>query len=219
MLDRVEGIPVRTAKKPELPANLKAALEERCVTLKIPRSEEGYWTLLRYLDGRGGFTIGDATRRLPEDARTDLAGYVGLLLKAGYLAASNAGSGFLRITRPQPEAPRLTRSGKQRVVSTRQSYLWRGMKMLGFFTIADLVHATSGPDLAISSEHAERYVDELAAAGYLLSRAERGRTVYRLKPQMNTGPAAPQALRARFVWDPNLCRVMGDATRIEDVRS
>lgn len=204
--------------KPDtIPERIRAAFATRCVTLTVPRGEDGYWMLIRYLDARGGFTRDDVKRRLPDaEARDAFDGYMDALVRAGFVASS--GGNFYRVARKQVEAPRLTQAGRQKVHATRQSYLWRAMKMLGFFSVDDLVAASSSPELEISAAFANTYADELAAAGYLLSRSERGRTVFRLRPGMNTGPAAPQVLRARFVWDPNLCRVVGEATRIDEVR-
>ena len=155
---------------------------------------------------------------MPMDARETLSHYLDALTRAGFIGGSST-SRILRILRPQAEAPRLTQAGRPRVQATRQSYLWRGMKMLRFFTIDDLVVAVSSPELTITHAFAERYVVELAAAGYLISRTDDRGTLYRMRPKMNTGPAAPQVLRARFVWDPNLGCVMGEATKLEEVRS
>lgn len=210
-------LPKPKTKLDTIPERIRAAFAARCVTLTVPRGEDGYWMLIRYLDGRGGFTRDEVKRRLPDDgARQSFDVYMDALIRAGFV--SPAGTGLHRVTRKQVEAPRLTQAGRQKVHATRQSYLWRAMKMLGFFSVDDLVVAASSPDLEITSIFAASYADELAAAGYLLSRNERGRMLYRLRPAMNTGPAAPQVLRARFVWDPNLCRVVGEATRIDEVR-
>ena len=88
--------------------------------------------------------------------------------------------------------------------------------MLGYFTVRDLCIETSAPEAEMPVAFATRYVEELSAAGYLISRPGPLGMTYRMRPAMNTGPGAPQVLRARFVWDPNLCKVMGETT-VEEV--
>lgn len=201
-----------------IPQRVLDAVAARTVTLTIPNGPDGYWTLLRFLDSRGGFTVADAARRLPDDnSKSALAAYVGSLVKAGYVAAHNAGGGLLRIAKHQPEPPRLTAAGKPRAKATRQQIIWDAIKMMVHFSVTDLIVAT-GPQRAMPREPIERYLEALTSAGYLISREQDGRTLYRLKQSMWTGPAAPQVLRANFVWDANLCRVMGQPT-FEEIRS
>lgn len=193
------------------------------LSIQIPRSDDGIWMLMRWLDQhRGPFTRSEVERLIGDNiVRDEVANFVRALVRGGFLirVGRSGNDDLFRVDRKQVETPRLRSDGMPLAVSQRASHLWRGVKMLGFFTARDLAIASSLPDWPVSEAQAGSYVDELASAGYLLSRVERGRMVYRLKPKMNTGPAAPQVLRARFVWDPNLCRVMGDATRIEEVRS
>lgn len=207
----------KKSRRASIPQRVLDAIAARTVTLTIPNGPDGYWTLIRYLDGRGGFTVGDATRRLPDDAaRSQFADYIGLLIKAGYVVAHKAGGQMLRIVKQQPEAPRLTAAGKQRAVATRQQLVWNAMKMLTYFSVSDLLLATSA---GMRRDAVERYLEALVSAGYLVSREMEGRKLYRMKPGMWTGPVAPQVLRANFVWDANLCRVVGTAIGIEEIRS
>ena len=91
--------------------------------------------------------------------------------------------------------------------------------MLGYFTAAELAAGSSEPDFAVSLEQAQRYATALAEAGYLNTRERGGEpALYRLKNGMNTGPAAPEVLRAHLVWDPNKCRAMSTMARAEEVR-
>lgn len=209
-----------TDKKPGvIPPKAIEALRKHAVTLTISRGEDGYWTLMRYLDQRGGFTPDDLTRPLREpEAQTEIKQYLNACIKAGYVVAAKA-RGMLQIARKQAEAPRLTKNGREMVHATRQSHLWRAMKMLGYFTIADVVVATSTGEAVMPEDFAFRYIEELETAGYLTSRMGQFGKTYRLRSAMNTGPAAPQVLRARFVWDPNTCQIVGQATRIEEVRA
>lgn len=203
-------------RKASLPQRLIEALRSRTVTLTVPRSEDGYWTLIRYMNERGGFTADDLLRHVSDaEARAEIGHYLDACIRAGYVVPGKA-RGLLKVGRPQAEAPRLTRQGRERAHTTRQSHIWRAMKMLGYFTIRDLCVATATPGAEMPEAFAARYVEELAHAGYLISRPGPLGMTYRMRPTMNTGPGAPQVLRARFVWDPNLCRVVGD-TRLEEV--
>ncbi len=205
----------RDTQKDKLPDRITEAIEARRLTLTLPHGDDGTWTLIRHLNARGRFRLGDLVRPLPADTHDAATDYVSALLRGGFL--SGAIDGWMRIERQQIEAPKLTKLGRARALPTRQANLWRAIRMLGVFYVEELVAAATSSETPIAADFALRYVDELVGAGYLMARLEVGRSLYRLKSRMNTGPAAPQVLRARFVWDPNLCRVMGDATRIEEV--
>lgn len=203
------------AQKDKLPDRITEAIQARRLTLTLPHGDDGTWTLIRHLNTRGRFRLGDLVRPLPADTHDAAIDYVSALLRGGFL--SGAIDDWMRIERQQVEAPKLTKLGRARALPTRQANLWRAIRMLGVFYVEELIAAAVSSEVPIGADFALRYVEELATAGYLITRSETGRDMFRLKSRMNTGPAAPQVLRARFVWDPNLCRVMGDATRIEEV--
>ncbi len=194
----------------------------------IPRGEAGAWMLARKLGkGRREFTA----EAIVEQSRGavdagDLADYLARLMKGGFVEMTGvtvlkggAVTRAYRLLKVQPETPRLSRDGVPLASPQRFACLWRAMKMLGYFTTLDLASSASLPELPITEEQAARYATDLAHAGYLQMKERAGQPpLYRLKQTMNTGPCAPEVLRARFVWDPNTCRVVGDAARIEEVR-
>lgn len=202
--------------------------EDTRLNVVIPRGEAGAWMLMRKVGkGRKEFTA----EAIVEQSRGavdagDLADYLARLMKGGFVEMTGvtvlkggAVTRAYRLLKVQPETPRLSRDGVPLASPQRFACLWRAMKMLGYFTTLDLASSASLPELPISEEQAARYANDLALAGYLQMKERAGQPpLYRLKQTMNTGPCAPEVLRARFVWDPNTCRVVGDAARIEEVR-
>lgn len=201
---------------------------ESALTISIPRSEAGAWAIIRELARKGSrtFTVDAVHDRmqgaLPKD---EIADFVMRLSRGGFVAPVDEplkghwGTRRWRLIMGQPETPRLRPDGSPLAGPQRFANMWRTMKMITYFTALDLASAASLPELPITVEQAARYAADLAAAGYLLARERAGEAMlYRLKETRNTGPAAPEVLRARFVWDPNLCRVVGETTAIEEVR-
>lgn len=106
-------------------------------------------------------------------------------------------------------APRLTAEGKPLIEARDQ--MWRTMKMLSSFNAVDLAAAASTEECAVSPVDARDYCAHLLKAGYLIVMREatyNSKTVYRLRPSMNTGPHAPKVQRTKLVFDPNRQEVM-----------
>lgn len=198
------------------------------LAVTIPRSEAGAWSVIRDLARRASklVTVDAVFERMQGGlSKDEIADYIQRLARGGFcepvdgIVVRRQPVEAWRLVRQQPETPRLRQDGVPLVGPLRFANMWRSMKMLSYFTALDLASAASLPELPITPEQAARYADDLAGAGYLLMRERAGEPrLYRLKETRNTGPAAPEVLRARFVWDPNLCRVVGDATAIEEVR-
>lgn len=191
--------------------------------LDIPRTYDGLWALMRAMTRRhGAFGVGDILAAIGD--RIDegvIADYVHALERSGAVTlAVKVGSARLyRANLSKIETPRPRADGQEQVAFARRAHMWRAMKMLGYFTTLDLACHASLPELPVSTQQAEHYINALTNAGYLQMKERAGQPpLYRLKQTMNTGPCAPEVLRARFVWDPNTCRVAGDAAHIEEVR-
>lgn len=192
------------------------------LNIQIPRTHDGIWMLLRWMDAnRGGFSPSWLRTLIGDNIEWEaVAAYVKALERGGYVARAGgvAHDPIYRLAKWQPETPILRADGAVVAAAQRADHLWRAIKMLGLFNARDLAASASLPEWPISDEQAARYAGDLARAGYLLERHDDRGAVWRLKRRMNTGPAAPRVLRARFVWDPNLARVVGDSVMAEEAR-
>ena len=206
------------------PAPVMASL-----SAQLPRTYADFWEIMRRLDAsQGSFTLRDVDGKTAGDVHTrSVRNYLIRLVRGGY--AEHAGiqqkpngrkAKLYRLVKRPKTAPKLRRDGSERPAETSQGRLWRTMKMLRTFTVRELAVAASFAEATITRQTAKSYLTHLVAAGYVTldhngsSRAG----IYRLKPQMNTGPQAPQIMRTKFVWDPNLQQVMGDNHVAEEVR-
>lgn len=102
------------------------------------------------------------------------------------------------------EHPRLNKKGE--AVVTSRDNMWRSMKMLPAFTAQDLALTASTSRCMVSPVDAADYCRHLHSAGYLAVLREGGmdgKTVYKLLPNMRTGPLAPMVQRTKVVFDPN----------------
>lgn len=199
------------------------AFATQSLKLHIPRSHDGIWMLMRWLDAnRGGFAASDLRRLIGDNIAWDeVEAYVKTLDRGGYIVRQTGclpREPIYRVERKQVETPRLRADGAVISAAQRADHLWRAIKMLGFFTPRELAVAAASDEWPITTEQASRYAIDIANAGYLMLREAEAGPVFRLKARMNTGPAAPQVLRARFVWDPNLGRIMGETAFAEEVR-
>lgn len=95
-------------------------------------------------------------------------------------------------------APRVTRDGKLLPDDINQD-LWRSMKILKEFSVADLMASTPRKTTA---NNVESYCKLLCRAKYLKRKETRFLFV------RNTGAKAPQIQRIKSVYDPNLKKVV-----------
>ncbi len=127
-------------------------------------------------------------------------------------------SGFVR---SEPEARyAVVELSEGAGAGTREGNLWRAMRLLGTFSVVDLLAHSRTETVAIPDRFARDYTRTLMTAGYLrvAKPAARGReAVYRIA--RNTGPAAPVIRRLAALVDPNLggvvwtpIPVVGDAS-------
>lgn len=146
--------------------------------------------------------------------RDTIRDFLRRLVKGGYLRVVREeptnGTGsprrVYRLVKDQPDAPQLRRDGTPAVrVGRANEQMWRTMKMVDRFGYADLAMLSSTESCRVTFETAKSYVVALHTAGYL-KRIDRG--LYRLRPDMNTGPLAPMVQRTDWVFDPNLKKPM-----------
>lgn len=179
------------------------------VHVQIPRTHDGLWALFLWLDknNNGGFTASQAVRLVGDEiASEDVRAYVRALIRGGYLVRQEERHDpLLRVARRQIETPLVNRA--QAIEARRRDVMWRTMKMSTYFTATELAHAASTRNVDVGVAAAAAYCAALHTAGYLLRKGD----TFRLRPGLKTGAQPPQVLRARFVWDPNECRVIGPA--------
>lgn len=156
------------------------------------------------------FTIESLTGEIPVEKET-IKTFVSSLCKAGFIKvieqqninvphvkttfktncyALSKDVGFI--------APRVTRDGKILPDEINQD-LWRSMKILKEFSVADLMASTPRKTTA---NNVESYCKLLCRAKYLKRKETRFLFV------RNTGAKAPQILRIKAVFDPNLNKVV-----------
>jgi len=190
-------------------------LDDIALTLRVPRGQAGFWTIINDLAAaQGTFTIADIDSRSCVH-RSTVGDYVRRLAKAGYLCevGRRPMPGLPRdevvycLVRTAREAPRLTRAGRE-LPEPGQETLWRTMKMLGRFDLGQLFDEVTAvrpmPRVTV-----QRYCAHLAAAG-VLKRIGTGRRLEYVLAR-NVGGLAPRILRAHVVFDPNSGTVIGAA--------
>lgn len=206
--------------QPVSPPPVPVAFDAALLPLQIPRSHDGIWSLMCWLTRHHrGFTLGDLIEQIAGNiADEDVTAYVRALDRGGFIVPELT-TGFdprYRANLKYIETPRLRADGSLMVGPTRMANLWRTLKMSCFITAEQLSAGASLPELPVSIKQATQYADALVATGYLLARDSRDAPrLYRLK--MSTGPRPPVILRARFVWDANDCKIMGQAISIDEV--
>ena len=189
------------------------------LTARVPRGQQGFWEIIRDLHRtKKRWSFQDLDGRSNVDKGT-VHDFLNRLLKAGYVVEDEVSgkTTFYRLVKNQPDAPRLTRDGaRAKEPGLGQDHMWRVMKMLPRFNARELAAHAATAEVPVTLETAKSYVKHLHHAGYLSVVAPmtgRGATrtlaVYRLLPNMNTGPLAPQVQTTDFVWDPNRRTVMG----------
>ncbi len=183
------------------------------ISARVPQTQDGWWRIMLDLDrDQGAFTVRDVDRET-NTSRFSIEHYVKRLLRGGFLSIVGervipgcpAKAKVYRLVRRPAAAPRLRDDGTP-VPPSAQERLWRGMRTLRQFDARELAFAAGVEGHEVPTKTAQRYINQLALAGYLAVIAGRtGRAcVYRLKPSMNTGPKPPSVLKIEAVWDRNL---------------
>lgn len=181
-----------------------------------PRSDrQAIWEAVRILGKIGPFTTADVRGQL--HGRTPLGKvreYLNSLAAAGHMVKlPNQGvasyTQYRLIKDTGIDAPRVRADGSEVTQGQGREQLWRGMKILGEFSAADLIHAAAQE---IKLSDAKQYASYLHKAGYLVVTGKPsthgGLTRYRLLQSQYTGPKPPMIQRVKQVYDPNLGRVV-----------
>lgn len=167
---------------------------------------EKLWLAMRELRT---FSLRDLYLETKIDRRTGKArDYLVGLLRAGILEEIShvpGGQCTYRLVKDcGVNAPRVRKNGVLLPDSGR-TRMWRAMPILSMFTVRELVNAASLEDATIAYGEAQAYCQWLARGGYL---HRTGTDTYRFIPARNTGPKAPQILRVKQLYDPNVDKIV-----------
>lgn len=184
------------------------------LSARVPKGEDGIWATIRRLNAAGTkWTVSDLDREL-NMPRGVIINYVrrlsrgGIVVVAGTMPTSD-GKNRQQLYRLLPdapkEAPRLKWNGKPAGPIPAQ-LMWRAMRTLRDFTVAELVFAASIDKYRVTRPVALAYVRLLAEAGYL---SDLGGERYRLIPKMNTGPHYPMRVEVGVIFDRNTMDYVG----------
>ena len=192
---------------------------DRVATADRVTGQDAVWIAVRQLAAGGAAFDLSAVQahfaaarrpRLRADKRT-ITGYLARLTKAGILAEDAPGLWCLPDD-PGPVTPRVRKDGSGVAMGAGRRATWRAMRVMGDFTLDDLVRFGSTEEVAINRVAAQDYVKTLVQAGYvaIVSRPDNRKqpTRYRLVPSKSTGPHPPQIQRTNQVFDPNLNKVV-----------
>lgn len=146
------------------------------------------------------------------NARQDkVSEYMRRLAKAGYLEVVSDSSIRLhalkryRLVKDSRETPRVRKDGSLVTQGAGNESMWRTMRMLGTFSVKDLIVTSSECPQPVKESTAVTYVGALLKAGYL-TMLSNGSIM--LLPSMNSGPKPPQIQRTKRIWDANLKKVV-----------
>lgn len=165
------------------------------------QSREALWRAIRTLRT---FTLAQV-RSETRCSRGQIEEYVKALLAAGLIERVEGERGRYSLVKdPGAVAPRLRRDGSEVTMGRGREQMWRAMRVLGTFTLRDLVvHATT-EEHAVAEHEAASYCQYLTHAGYLL---RRGDSFVAVRSRYS-GPRPPMIQRVKQVFDPNLGKVV-----------
>lgn len=185
----------------------------------LPRGPEHYWQMMVDLTRKaGGFTITDVWGLTNSRSRNTVKGYIVYCRDAGHIEETGAlpnGAITYRVINLTVTAPTIRRPDYQGTRGRVQQAIWSAMRGLPQFTIKELAVEASTDEITITDGLVRDYLIALQEAGYITtlrpSQKLKTRGLFRLKPIMNTGPAAPAIMKARFVYDRNRKCTYGEA--------
>ncbi|MDQ2084808.1 hypothetical protein RA307_31905 [Xanthobacteraceae bacterium Astr-EGSB] len=205
----------------------RPAPEAHALAIRVPRGQDGFWQVIRELDKKGPWSVGQVDGRSNVEIAT-VRDFVRRLVKAGIAVVAGQTSilkpsaTLYRLVKRPTETPRLRRDGSA-VGPTGQQQMWVAMRRLQQFDAAELALAATTDETRVDPTAARFYIVRLHAAGYLAmvapGKTTGGRAIWRLKPAMDTGPKAPQVMRTQFIFDPNRGAVMGGPVMAQEARS
>lgn len=157
--------------------------------------QEKTFTLSRiaYLAGCGKHKVQDYVRGLMASGHVRKQNDAKLFASTEYTLVKDTGV----------DAPRVRLDGTLLPASGRNR-MWNVMRVLRMFTVEELAEAASLPDAPIAASEAAYFCRWLEQGGYLA----RGGSVYQFIPAKFTGAKAPQILRIKALFDPNLGKVV-----------
>ncbi|CAA0128962.1 Uncharacterised protein [Starkeya nomas] len=189
------------------------------IRLEIPRGFADFWKIIRELDMSGPWTIAMVTGQTRSHHEV-VGRYVRRLAKGGFAEVVNRPdrgglppAAHYRLLKNPVDAPRVRPDGSE-CLPTAQEQMWRAMRSLRQFDARELAFSASTDVVSVSLPAAKSYIARLVAADYLdVVRPGKGGVkgtlaIWRLRPNMNTGPLPPLVMHTRFVWDQNRSVVM-----------
>jgi hypothetical protein len=162
------------------------------------------------------FTLKSLEWAIADSNKGTIRSYVKSLEKAGFVAIKSiipippfAVGEYKLIKDVGVHAPRVNKKGEIVKQGFATEQMWRAMKMLPQFTIAELAAIASTNECEVKVSHAQYYVKCLAKAGYLTREGKQNEAgIYRLIPIRYTGFLPPMIQRLKTVFDPNLNKIM-----------
>ena len=161
------------------------------------------WTAMRELRE---FTVFDLLHRTSLSARS-VEDYIKGYIASGHVmkVQSIAGKSQYRLARDTGvETPRIRKNGQPVTQGYGREIMWRSMRTLKDFSIADLLAQGKVAGVLIAEREAKSYCDILARAGYLKSYDRR----YQFIAVRYSGPRPPMVQRLKQLYDPNLDQVV-----------
>ena len=183
------------------------------------RGYEVFWGIIRAQGTAGALITVAGVHRLTNASLDSVRDYMKALERGGFLelaeehprGGNRPAAKCYRLLKSPKDAPRLRRDGTPVEMGAAREQMWRTIRMLGKFTLRDLVVTASTERTPIKESDAKDYLRYLRIAGYLKSQRQAlpgGPAVYQLLPGKNTGPRPPMVQRVRQVFDPNLGKVV-----------
>lgn len=189
----------------------------------VLRGHDHFWSqMMSHAQADVSFAIADIFDKSNAE-RSSIVGFVQRLEKAGFIEPvplTHPRRWTVRIK--QRSTPKVRRDGTVLTAASKQQAMWNTMRSpvsRTGFTADDIVAWGSTDDTRISKHTAKSYIAFLANAGYLIQLVPGGPNklaMWRLAPNMNTGPLPPMVLKTKVVFDQNRHEVMGESVAEEE---
>ena len=178
------------------------------LTLPKPNRRSEIWRVIRGFKGKT-FTRTDIQLALDWKPEQVEGLYLTFLVDCGFLSVLTVCSiyHYQLIKDAGIDSPRFTKKGALIVAPTVQENIWRTIRMLKQFTINGLTAHSSTSYRDMNRATVNVYVRFLKIAGYLriISNKKNERTFQLVR---DSGPKAPQILKAQEVYDPNINQIV-----------
>jgi len=176
------------------------------LSAKAPTDREIIWAAMRHLREFSQLEVA----LISKCGKGKIQDYLKGLTRAGFVERLNPGGKVAEHARYKlmrdtgVDAPRVRKDGTMLPPSGR-TRMWNVMQVLKVFTDGELVEAASLPDAPIALAEAQTYCLWLMRGGYLKPSAP---GYWRMIPAKFTGAKAPQILRVKKLFDPNIGAVV-----------